>query len=111
MRALSGRRHRKRRRYCASAGFHSNGSETPRNTVIDFASTAVLVRVKMQIPGVGIRRSTLRLFALFTFYIVFLVVGAAVFSAIQDPEETRIVNDLRRAREKFLQFHHCVEGK
>lgn len=66
---------------------------------------------RMQIPGVGIRRSTLRLFALFTLYIVFLILGAAVFSAIQDPEETRIVNDLRRAREKFLQLHHCVDGK
>jgi hypothetical protein len=68
----------------------------------------------MQLPrfgGVGLNRSTARLLVLSAFYILFLVLGAAIFSAIEGPEETQRVRELRHLRKEFLQDHKCVSGE
>jgi hypothetical protein len=68
----------------------------------------------MQLPGfggVGLNRSTARLLVLAAFYILFLVLGAAIFSAIEGPEEAQRVKQLRQLRRGFLLDHKCVSGE
>jgi hypothetical protein len=68
----------------------------------------------MQLPGfggVGLNRSTARLLVLAAFYILFLVLGAAIFSAIEGPEEAQRVRQLRQLRKNFLLEHKCVNGE
>jgi hypothetical protein len=68
----------------------------------------------MQLPrfgGIGLNRSTARLLVLSAFYILFLVLGAAIFSAIEGPEEAQRVRQLRQLRKKFLQDHEYVSGE
>jgi hypothetical protein len=68
----------------------------------------------MQLPGfggVGLNRSTARLLVLSAFYMLFLVLGAAIFSAIEGPEETQRVRQLRQLRMDFLLEHKCVSGE
>jgi len=68
----------------------------------------------MQLPrfgGVGLNRSTARLLVLSAFYILFLVLGAAIFSAIEGPEETQRVRQLRQLRKEFLLDNECVSGE
>jgi hypothetical protein len=68
----------------------------------------------MQLPGfggVGFNRSTARLLVLSAFYILFLVLGAAIFSAIEGPEEAQLVKQLRLLRRDFLLDHKCVRGE
>ncbi|XP_023727351.1 potassium channel subfamily K member 1 isoform X3 [Cryptotermes secundus] len=65
----------------------------------------------MKLPGlggVGLNRSTARLLVLAAFYILFLVLGAAIFSAIEGPEEAQRVKQLRQLRRDFLLDHKCV---
>ena len=68
----------------------------------------------MQLPGfgsVGLNRSTARLLLLSAFYILFLVLGAAIFSAIEGPEEMQRVRQLRHLRKYFLLDNECVSGE
>jgi hypothetical protein len=68
----------------------------------------------MQLPGLGgaaLSRSTARLLVLVAFYVLFLVLGAAIFSAIEGPEETQRVKELRQLRRDFLLDHKCVRGE
>lgn len=65
----------------------------------------------MLVPGLSVRRSTLRLLLLVSFYSTFILLGAAIFSAIENPEEAERVNDLRKSRSEFLQRHPSVTGK
>lgn len=44
------------------------------------------------------------------FYVLFLAVGAFVFSAIEAPEEAARVRELKELRQDFLDGHKCVEG-
>ncbi|KAL1138668.1 hypothetical protein AAG570_008730 [Ranatra chinensis] len=53
---------------------------------------------------------SVRLGLLALFYVLFLVVGAAIFSSIEAPEEALRVTQLRRHRAEFLQKHTCVTG-
>jgi len=46
--------------------------------------------------------SNSRLFVLFCFYVLFLVIGASIFSAIEGPLEVRRIKDLRARRAEFL---------
>ncbi|XP_063241446.1 potassium channel subfamily K member 1-like [Bacillus rossius redtenbacheri] len=65
----------------------------------------------MQLPGLcscGVSRSTARLLLLLFFYLLFLVLGAAIFSAIEAPEEAGRVKELRHLRSQFLVKHQCV---
>lgn len=53
-------------------------------------------------------RATIRLIALVIVYIFYLSVGAAIFSSIEGPYEQRILSDLRKKRDEFVQKHPCV---
>ncbi|XP_057667657.1 potassium channel subfamily K member 1-like isoform X2 [Diorhabda carinulata] len=50
----------------------------------------------------------LRLFVFFSGYLLFLVLGASVFSAIEAPEEKEKIQSLRKLRRGFLKNHSCV---
>lgn len=56
-------------------------------------------------------RGFVRLFLFIGGYILFLVFGAFVFSAIEAPEEREKVESLRNLRGAFLQRHNCITGK
>lgn len=57
------------------------------------------------------RKSNLRLLVLSSFYALFLVIGASVFSAIEGPPERELVKELRDIRSDFLQaIEKCVTG-
>lgn len=45
------------------------------------------------------------------FYIVFLILGAAIFSAIEGPQEVQKVRSLKLMRAEFLDKYPCVPGK
>lgn len=55
--------------------------------------------------------SSVRLIGFATFYFVYLLLGAAIFSSIEAPGETTRVQQLRRMRADFLNMHSCVQGK
>lgn len=52
-----------------------------------------------------------RLLALLGLYLLYLVLGSAVFSAIEGPEEVERVDQLRSFRHRFLDNHTCVSGR
>ncbi|GFO21539.1 potassium channel, subfamily k, member 1a [Plakobranchus ocellatus] len=55
------------------------------------------------------RRSTFRLFALGIFYLLFLVIGASIFAAIEGPQEKKLVERIRNVRKQFFQdYNHCL---
>ncbi len=47
--------------------------------------------------------TSMRLCALVVFYLVYLLIGAAVFSAIEYTNEKRLIDELRARRHEFLQ--------
>ncbi|XP_073992952.1 potassium channel subfamily K member 1-like isoform X2 [Rhodnius prolixus] len=53
--------------------------------------------------------SSVRLIGFATFYFVYLLLGAAIFSSIEAPGETTRVQQLRRMRADFLNMHSCVQ--
>ena len=58
------------------------------------------------------RSSTVRVFALTIFYLLYLIIGAAIFAAIEGPEETKLKQGLRKVRNDFKAAHKsCVGGK
>uniref|UniRef100_A0A6P7G8C0 Potassium channel subfamily K member 1-like n=1 Tax=Diabrotica virgifera virgifera TaxID=50390 RepID=A0A6P7G8C0_DIAVI len=57
------------------------------------------------------RRGFFRFFIFFSGYLLFLVLGSSVFSAIEAPEEKEKVASLRKLRSDFLKNHPCVPGK
>lgn len=59
----------------------------------------------------GMSKSNVRLFILSAFYILFLVIGASIFSAIEAPQEINIIRNLRNLRSQFLQEHTCVRDE
>ncbi|XP_071445275.1 potassium channel subfamily K member 4-like [Hetaerina americana] len=56
----------------------------------------------------GIRRSTLLLLSYVAFYVTYLAMGGIVFSALEGPDEDRLVERLLTTRLRFLQEHPCV---
>uniref|UniRef100_A0A1B6C3L8 Potassium channel domain-containing protein n=1 Tax=Clastoptera arizonana TaxID=38151 RepID=A0A1B6C3L8_9HEMI len=64
----------------------------------------------MQFHGC-IRPSTVRLLFLIAFYILFLIVGAAMFSAIEAPDEASRIKALKSRRLRFLQNNECVRDE
>lgn len=52
-----------------------------------------------------------RLLGLAGVYLLYLILGSAVFSAIEGPEEADRVREVRAFRQRFLQQHPCVTGK
>ena len=57
------------------------------------------------------RRGNVRLLCLVLFYLVFLVVGAAIFSAIEAPVEVGLIRSTRRLKQNFLRDNPCVTGE
>ena len=59
-----------------------------------------------------LNKSTVRLIFLLAFYVFFLIVGAAVFSAIESPVEKENLRRLKAARRQFLENRaSCLTGK
>ncbi|XP_076311642.1 potassium channel subfamily K member 1-like [Tachypleus tridentatus] len=58
-----------------------------------------------------ISKSNTRLIVLTAFYLLFLVIGASIFSAIEAPKEIDIIRSLRNRRAKFLQDHSCLKDE
>ncbi len=59
-----------------------------------------------------IHKTTIRLFGLCVFYLLYLFIGAAIFSAIEYSNEKAIIDNLKSKRQEFLQKHSaCINGK
>lgn len=64
-----------------------------------------------QLPTLKMAKSNVRLLAYSVLYLVFLVLGAAIFSAIEAPEETEMIRYIRRRKEQFLANFTCITGR
>ena len=61
---------------------------------------------------ISMRKSNVRLIVLSGFYILYLVIGASVFSAIEGPQERELIKELKEQRNDFLKNRHqCLSGK
>lgn len=59
-----------------------------------------------------ISQVTIRLFGLCAFYVVYLFIGAAIFSAIEYENEENLINELKLKRQEFLSKNRqCLNGK
>jgi len=59
-----------------------------------------------------LKKGHVRLIFLSAFYVLFVLVGAVVFSVIEGPIEMRRLHELLAVREKFLQNRrHCLSGQ
>ncbi|XP_039598044.1 potassium channel subfamily K member 1-like [Polypterus senegalus] len=56
------------------------------------------------------RRALLWYFALFLVYCGYLALGALIFSAIEEPYETRLRHEVKRWRARFLAIHPCLSA-
>ncbi|KAK8382739.1 hypothetical protein O3P69_011348 [Scylla paramamosain] len=61
-----------------------------------------------QLPTLKMAKSNVRLLGYSVLYLVFLVLGAAIFSAIEAPEETEMIRYIRRRKEQFLSNFTCI---
>lgn len=50
-----------------------------------------------------LNKTTIRLFGLIVFYLVYLFIGAAIFSSIEYSNEKEIIDDLKSKRQQFYQ--------
>ena len=57
-----------------------------------------------------LRKSNVRLIALSAFYLLYIIIGASVFSAIEGPKERELVKELRNLRNAFLTDNKCLTG-
>lgn len=62
-------------------------------------------------PNQSPKRGVLRLIFLIFGYILFLILGAAIFSAIEAPNIDNSSKKLNLYRTKFLKRNKCVDGK
>ena len=58
----------------------------------------------------GIKKSNLRVCVLLGFYVLFIVIGASIFSAIEGPVERQKAKALRKTRNTFLRDNKCLSG-
>ncbi|XP_070179980.1 potassium channel subfamily K member 1-like isoform X2 [Littorina saxatilis] len=57
----------------------------------------------------ALRSSHVRVFALTIFHLLYLIIGAAIFAAIEGPEESKLKKTLRDFRQEFGNQHkHCI---
>lgn len=61
-----------------------------------------------QLPTLKMAKSNVRLLAYIVLYLVFLVLGAAIFSAIEAPQEIEMIRAIRRRRNNFLADFPCL---
>ncbi|KAK3872699.1 hypothetical protein Pcinc_022247 [Petrolisthes cinctipes] len=64
-----------------------------------------------QLPTLKLAKSNVRLLTYLFLYLIFLLLGAAIFSAIEFPDETKMMRALRNRREKFLRDFPCISGE
>ena len=55
-------------------------------------------------------KSGLRVTGMCAFYILYLVIGAAIFSAIEGPKERQKIKALKKVRNNFLAENGCLSG-
>ena len=55
-------------------------------------------------------KSSFRAAGMCAFYVLYLVIGAAIFSAIEGPEERHKIKAVKRVRSKFLEENECLTG-
>lgn len=56
-----------------------------------------------------INKTTIRLFGLIVFYLIYLFIGAAIFSSIEYSNEKQIIDELKATRQKFYsKVKSCV---
>lgn len=59
----------------------------------------------------SLRKSSVRLFMFGLFYILYLIIGASIFSAIEGPQEKALVKELKEQRALFMKDHErCITG-
>nr|CAD7446335.1 unnamed protein product [Timema bartmani] len=104
-----------RGRLRAPEGGWATGAQVEVATVVSRRLTGEdvvpLPESSMHLPGVGFSRSSVRLLVLTSFYLLFLVLGASIFSAIEGPQEVQLIRQLRHMRLQFLKRHQCVPGE
>ncbi|XP_071539228.1 potassium channel subfamily K member 1-like [Panulirus ornatus] len=61
-----------------------------------------------QLPTLKMAKSNVRLLAYIVLYLIFLVLGAAIFSAIEAPQEIEMIRAIRRRRNNFLADFPCL---
>ena len=73
----------------------------------------LLLRSQMLLPVCRspCESSAARFTSLLLLFIVYLLMGATIFSNIEGPVEQERIEDLRRQRAQFLRDHSCVSGK
>ncbi len=59
----------------------------------------------------NMKKCNFRLMLLLAFYSLFLILGAAIFSAIESPLEVAEVKNMRERKFNFLRSHTCLSGK
>ena len=60
---------------------------------------------------IKMKKCNFRLVLLLAFYGLFLILGAAIFSAIESPLEVAEVKNMRDRKSSFLRTHSCLSGK
>ena len=56
------------------------------------------------------KKSNFRLLLLLAFYGLFLILGAAIFSAIESPLEVAEIKSVRERKSQFLRTYDCLTG-
>jgi len=56
----------------------------------------------------NMKKSNCRLLLLMAFYGLFLILGAAIFSAIESPLEVAEIKNMRELKNQFLRTHDCI---
>ena len=61
--------------------------------------------------NLSIEKPSVRLIGLCVFYVLYLIIGAAIFSAIEFQNEKNIIDNLKLKRQAFLTKHQkCLTG-
>ena len=67
--------------------------------------------LKMTIISLGSMGPRWRMVLIALAYILYLFLGATIFSAIEHPIEGQMIEDLQTKKKEFLDNHECVKGK
>ncbi len=62
------------------------------------------------ISSCNLEKSSIRLGFLCVFYIIYLIIGAAIFSALEYDNEQDLITDLKLKRSQFLRNKTCISG-
>ncbi len=57
-----------------------------------------------------LHKSSIRVVFLIIFYIIYIIIGAAIFSALEYDNEQNLIDDLRQKRRLFLNNRTCING-